>query len=410
MIPLIIDWLNDKYARGLSDHGLGFVRVLGTRYVEFRALLAMLLGFTLVILFSPRVIRKLITLKVGDNPEFYNKTLNELTRNKTNTPTMGGVLIISAILAATLLFSKLTSFYIQMGILCLFWLGAVGLADDWLKLRSIRRGAGRREGLYSWEKLVFQLALAVILGLFIHHHGEQKLKFESQAILDMSRSLNLPFLKSWMFDAANRQWVPSSSLIVLSAVPFVVLTVVVITGSSNAVNLTDGMDGLAGGIMSIVGFAFMILCLVAGDEYYAKKLLVPYIPLSAELAIVCAAMVGACLAFLWFNCNPAQVFMGDTGSLPLGGLIGYIAVVTRQEFLLLIIGGVFVMEACSVIAQVGYFKLTKNSPGGGRRLLKCAPIHHHFHLSGWTEQQVVVRFWIVSIVLVAVALATIRLR
>jgi phospho-N-acetylmuramoyl-pentapeptide-transferase len=179
----------------------------------------------------------------------------------------------------------------------------------------------------------------------------------------------------------------------------------VIAGSSNAVNLTDGMDGLAGGIMGIVGFAFLVLALIAGDEYYAKRLLVPYIPNSQELAIVAGAMAGSCLAFLWFNCHPAQVFMGDTGSLPLGGLIGFIAVVIRQEFLLIIIGGVFVVEASSVLMQVGYFKLSK-----GKRIFKCAPIHHHFHLLGWTEQQVVVRFWLVSALLAAVALATIKIR
>lgn len=406
MIPLFIDWLTILLSdQWLSAHGLGFLRLFGKDYVEFRAILGMLTGFAIVILFGPRVIRRLITLKVGDNPEFYNKTLNELTRNKANTPTMGGVLIISAILATTLLFATLSSFYVVMAILCLVWLGAVGFADDWLKLRGARSSTGRREGLYSWEKLVLQLGLAVILGLFIHHHGVWKLKLEDPNIMNMSHALNLPFLKSWVIDPNTRQWVPSPSLIVMSAVPFVLLTVLVITGSSNAVNLTDGMDGLAGGIMSIVGFAFMILCLVAGNERLAKFLLVPYIPLSDELAIVCAAMVGACLGFLWFNCNPAQVFMGDTGSLPLGGLLGYIAVVIRQEFLLVIIGGIFVAEALSVLLQVSYFKYTK-----GKRLFRCAPIHHHFHLAGWTEQQVVVRFWLIGAILAAIGLVTIKLR
>jgi len=194
-------------------------------------------------------------------------------------------------------------------------------------------------------------------------------------------------------------------LIYLGPWAFGILAVLVISGSSNAVNLTDGMDGLASGIMVVVSFAFMVLCFIVGSEVWAGPLLMPYIPESGELAVVAGAMCGACLGFLWFNCHPAQVFMGDTGSLPLGGLIGYIAVVTRQEVLLAIVGGVLVMEVLSVVLQVSYFKLT-----GGSRLFRCTPIHHHFHLGGWGEQQVVVRFWLITALLAAVALATVKLR
>ena len=183
------------------------------------------------------------------------------------------------------------------------------------------------------------------------------------------------------------------------------LTAFCLLGFINAVNLVDGLDGLASGIVGIVAFAFAVLAWIAGQEDTAKELLVPYIPFSNELAIVAGSMVGSCLGFLWFNCSPAQVFMGDTGSLPLGGLIGYIAVVIRQEFLLLLIGGVFVIEALSVMIQVAYFRFT-----GGQRVFKCAPLHHHFHLSGWAEQQVVVRFWLLSAVFAAAALATVKLR
>jgi phospho-N-acetylmuramoyl-pentapeptide-transferase len=302
----------------------------------------------------------------------------------------------------TILLADLGSFYIHMALLCLVWLAVLGGFDDWLKLTSARRQPGSREGLFMWEKLVFQLGLAVVLGLFIHHHGRHA---SDPTLNTMAFSLNVPFVKTWVYDQGLTDYIASPDLITLSAWAFVVLTIMVIAGSSNAVNLTDGMDGLAGGIMGIVGFAFLVLALIAGDEYYAKRLLVPYIPNSQELAIVAGAMAGSCLAFLWFNCHPAQVFMGDTGSLPLGGLIGFIAVVIRQEFLLIIIGGVFVVEASSVLMQVGYFKLSK-----GKRIFKCAPIHHHFHLLGWTEQQVVVRFWLVSALLAAVALATIKIR
>lgn len=384
----------------LEEHGLGFLRVL--TFDSFRAVVSIVLAFGIVVLMGRRTIRWLLKLKIGDRPEFYHKDLNQIMKQKVNTPTMGGILISGAILVTTLLLADLTSFYVQMAILCLIWLSALGGVDDWLKLTSATRKPGSREGLFFWEKLVFQLGLAVVLGLFIHHHGTANDRFE---LYQMAFSLNLPFLKTWVFDAVTQAYVPAPSLIVLGSWVFVLLTVLVITGSSNAVNLTDGMDGLASGVMGIVGFAFMILALMAGNEGSAKQLLIPYIPLSAELAVPAGAIVGSCVGFLWFNCSPAQVFMGDTGSLPLGGLIGYIAVVIRQEFLLLIIGGVFVFEALSVILQVGYFRFT-----GGRRIFKCAPVHHHFHLSGWTEGQVVVRFWLITVILVAIALATVKLR
>jgi phospho-N-acetylmuramoyl-pentapeptide-transferase len=377
------------------------------RWVEFRAVLSIIVSFAFVVTFGRPTIRWLLRQKIGDNPEFYNKSLNELMKSKANTPTMGGMLIAGAIFVTTLLLADLGSFYVVMALVCLTWLFCVGLFDDWLKLTSARRKPGSREGLYSWEKLVLQIGLGVVLGVFISHHGMNKLTLEYPEILQMSHAVTLPFAKTWEMQAGR--WVPSEALIVLPPALFVILTVIVITGSSNAVNLTDGMDGLASGVMVIVAFAFMVLALIAGyDEQgfeLAKWLLVPYIPFSDELAIVAGAMVGACLGFLWFNCNPAQVFMGDSGSLPLGGLIGYIAVVIRQEFLLLIIGGIFVLEAVSVLIQVGYFKLSK-----GKRVFKCAPIHHHFHLSGWTEQQVVVRFWVITALLVSIALATIKLR
>lgn len=402
MIYLLIDAFREHIT---ASDWLSPLRVFG--YVEFRAVLSIILSFAFVMLMGRRTIRWLLKQKIGDQPEFYNKDLNQLMKQKANTPTMGGVLIAGAIFLTTILLANLGSFYVVMALVCLVWLFCLGLVDDWLKLTSARRKPGSREGLYSWEKLVFQLGLAVVLGLFVHHWGFSKERFPIDELRQMNHALNLPFLKTWAWEAG--QWVPSPGLIVLGTWPFVLLTIVVITGSSNAVNLTDGMDGLASGVMIVVAFAFMVLAFIAGfdrgDFVLAKYLLVPHVKFADELAIVAGAMVGACLGFLWFNCSPAQVFMGDSGSLPLGGLIGYLAVVIRQEFLLLIIGGVFVMEAVSVILQVGYFKLS-----GGKRIFKCAPIHHHFHLMGWTEQQVVVRFWLLTAMCVAVALATIKLR
>lgn len=406
MIYNLIEWLMPRLQRLNLD---GPFNVFN--YVEFRAIAAVVLSFTFVLLFGKRTIRWLMKQKIGDNPEFYHKDLNELTKSKANTPTMGGLLICGSILASTLLLADLGSYYVAMAVICLLWLGVVGGFDDWLKLTSARRKPGAREGLYSWEKLLLQLGLGVLLGIFIYYHGQNALTIDVDEYRRMARALVLPFTKTWEWSTVRGDFVPAQHLIELPRWLFVLLAVFVITGSSNAVNLTDGMDGLASGVMAIVAFAFMLLCLIAGYMHegtsfvLAKYLLIPYVPLSNELAIVAGAMVGACLGFLWFNCSPAQVFMGDTGSLALGGLIGYIAVVIRQEILLLIIGGVFVMEALSVMMQVGYFKATK-----GKRIFRCAPIHHHFHLGGWTEQQVVVRFWLITAILAAGALATIKLR
>ena len=383
----------------LSSHGMGFFRVFG--YISFRAVVAIILSFGLVVVSARPVIWWLLKQKIGDNPQFHHADLNQIMQQKANTPTMGGIMISGAILTTTLLLADLGSFYVHMALLCLVWLSVLGGFDDWLKLTSAKRMPDTREGLKFWEKLVFQIGLAVMLGIFIHHHGINKFTFPEQEIRDMSHSLTFPFSKSWQYDQGRY----IANVIVLSSWPFVLLSAMVITGSSNAVNLTDGMDGLATGIMAVCSFAFLVLAYIAGTEGHAKFLLVPFIPLSGELAVVSGAMVGSCLGFLWFNCSPAQVFMGDTGSLPLGGLLGYIAVVIRQEFLLLIIGGVFVIEALSVILQVGYFRYT-----GGQRIFKCAPLHHHFHLAGWTEQQVVVRFWLLSAMFSAVALATLKLR
>jgi phospho-N-acetylmuramoyl-pentapeptide-transferase len=377
------------------------------QWVEFRAVAACVLAFALVVALGRRTIHWLLKLKIGDNPEFYHKDLNELMKQKANTPTMGGVLISGAILLTVLLLADMGNFYVHMALVCLIWLLIVGVADDYLKLTSARRKPGSREGLYTGEKLLLQIGLAVILGLFLHSHGVTKESIDVEGTLQMSHALNLPFLKTWT--RLGNDYTVAESLVTLSRPTFVLVAILFIVGFSNAVNLTDGMDGLAAGTMTIVAFAFAVLAIIAGYHYQgfelAKYLLVPFIKGADELAIIAGAMTGACLGFLWFNANPAQVFMGDSGSLPLGGLIGFIAVAIRQEFLLLIIGGIFLLEAVSVVLQVGYFKASR-----GKRIFRCAPIHHHFHLGGWTEQQVVVRFWVLTGVLVAIALATIKIR
>lgn len=360
----------------------------------FRATCAALLCFFVSLIFLPSVIRRLIKWKIGDNPEFDHATLNEMTRDKNNVPTMGGLMILGCIALAVILLSDLTNFYVRMSLVCLVWLGALGAVDDWLKLTSKRRGATSRDGLKMMEKLLFQVGLGVVLGYFIFSYGRNNFAVLSPPIegdsVEAYKILSVPFYKTG---------------VQLSAGMFMVLTVLVMTGTSNAVNLTDGMDGLASGCVALCSLVFVILTYIVGTEDVAAKLLLPHIPKTGELVVLCGAILGSSLGFLWYNCHPAKVFMGDTGSLPLGGLIGYVAVVTRQELMLILAGGIFVVEALSVMMQIGFFKWTK-----GKRLFRCAPIHHHFHLGGWSEPQTVVRFWLVAAMSAGVALATIKLR
>ncbi len=357
----------------------------------FRGGLAALFCFLLIALAGQAGIRQLMRYKLGDRPEFDHDTLNKLMKDKENVPTMGGVMIVGAIIIATLLFADFKNFYVLMGMFGLLWLSVLGAVDDWIKLTLAQR-EGSRVGLKSYEKLLFQFGLGVLLGYFVYSFGRDNLAFvaESGEPIESFRILTVPFYKKGLF---------------LTPFLFMVVTVIVTTATSNSVNLTDGMDGLASGCVALTALVFMVLSYVAGDSDIAGKLLMPHIPKSGELAVICGAILGATLGFLWYNCHPAQVFMGDTGSLPLGGLIGYVAIVIRQELMLFIVGGVFVLEALSVMIQVGYFKYS-----GGKRVFRCAPIHHHFHLAGWTETQTVIRFWLMAALFAGAALATIKLR
>ena len=380
MIYLLVD----HYLKWLEAHGLGFLRVF--TFPSFQVVAFILISFVLCILFGPPLIEWLRGQKIGDRPEFDQAELNKLMEGKKGTPTMGGVLIISSIAVTTLLLGNLKNFYVEMALVCLVWLGAVGATDDWLKLTAARRG-GSRQGLTSLEKLMFQIGLGVILAYFTFNYGINTPE---------THTLFFPFLKGAQLH--------------LSRGSFILLATIVMTGSSNAVNLTDGLDGLAAGCMAICSFTFCILALIVGTLSWSSQLLLPFIPAADGMAAIAAAMMGACLGFLWFNCNPARVFMGDTGSLALGGLIGYIAIVIRQELVLFLVGGIFVIEALSVILQVTYFKYTRRRFGEGRRIFLMSPLHHHFQRKGWTETQVVVRFWLIGAMLAAMALATVKLR
>jgi phospho-N-acetylmuramoyl-pentapeptide-transferase len=380
MIYLLVD----HFLKWLEDHHLGFLRVF--TFPTFQVVAAIFVSFFICILLGPSLINWLRTQKIGDNAKFDQAEIDKLMASKVGVPTMGGMLIISAIAVATLLLANLRNFYVDMALVCLVWLGAVGAADDWLKL-TIGRRTGSRQGLTSLEKFMFQIGLGVILAYFTYDYGIHTPE---------THTLFFPFLKGSHFE--------------LNRGGFIILATIVITGASNAVNLTDGMDGLASGCMAICSFTFCILALIIGTVSWASQLLLPFIPGADQMAVLAGAMMGACLGFLWFNCNPARVFMGDTGSLALGGLIGYIAIVLRQELVLALVGGIFVIEALSVIIQVSYFKYTRKRFGQGRRVFLMSPLHHHFQKKGWTETQIVVRFWLIGAMLAAMALGTIKLR
>jgi phospho-N-acetylmuramoyl-pentapeptide-transferase len=380
MIYLLVE----HFLKWLELHGLGFLRVF--TFPTFQVVAAILVSFLISIFIGPRLIEWLRRQKIGDQPEFDQAELNRMMEGRKGTPTMGGVLIICAIAVTTLLLANLHNFYVQMAIVSLVWLGGVGAADDWLKLTAAHR-IGNRQGLTSLEKLLFQVGLSVILAYFTYNYGSKTPE---------THTLFFPFAKRLGIE--------------LNLGVFIVVATVVMTGTSNAVNLTDGLDGLAAGCMAICSFTFCVLALIVGTLSWSSQLLLTYIPGADQMAVIAGAMMGACLGFLWFNCNPARVFMGDTGSLAMGGLIGYIAIVIRQELVLFLVGGIFVLEAVSVIIQVGYFKYTRKRFGAGRRIFLMSPIHHHFQLKGWTETQVVVRFWLIGAMLAAMALATVKLR
>jgi len=373
--------------RHFSDFFSETLHFYAYRYVLFRSVLAILTSLVISLLIGPRIIRWLMRKKIGDRPEFHHAALNELTKEKANTPTMGGLIILFSAVVTTLLWARLNNPFVQKALFVLLWFGILGGIDDWLKLTSASRQRGR-DGLLAWEKLLFQIAGAVLIASFLF--------FDFLNISD-GKLFWLPFYKNGL---------------PLATWPFILIAIFYITATSNAVNLADGMDGLAGGCVAMVSLVLVILCYVASETMsrttpvtWASYLLLPHIPQAGELSIFYSAILGAVLGFLWFNCYPAQTFMGDVGSLPLGAAMGYGALVTRNEILLLIIGGVFVIELMSVVLQVGYFKYTR-----GKRLFRCAPLHHHFHLAGWSEPQVVVRFWLLAAAFAALALATIKLR
>jgi len=376
----------------------GFFRVF--QYLTFRAVMAAVTALLIGLVAGPAVIRRLAALKIGQPIREYAMQSHLV---KSGTPTMGGVLILIGIAVSTLLWADLSNRFVWIVMIVTFGFGAIGWADDWRKV--VRKDP---EGMPSREKYLWQSLIGLLAALYL--------------VFSISESNNLRVLElfyTWVKSGFDVNLPPKAGLLLpfikevsypLGVFGFVIMTYLVIVGSSNAVNLTDGLDGLAIMPVGVVGSALGVFAYVTGSSVYSKYLLFPYIPGSGELMIFCAAMAGAGLAFLWFNTHPAQVFMGDVGALALGGALGTIAVIVRQEIVLAIMGGIFVVEALSVMLQVSYFKYTKKKFGEGRRILKMAPLHHHFEKTGWKETQVVVRFWIITMLLCLVGLSTLKLR
>jgi len=349
-------------------------------YITFRSICAGMTAFLISLVFGNWVIRKLISLKFGQpirSKEEVHK-LFELHGAKKGTPTMGGVLLIASVVISTALWAKPDNPFVWLVLFSALFLGAIGFYDDWLKVTKKSSA-----GISSRLKFFLQCFLAAMFTIFFLANPDEK-------VSKIAQQLFIPFLKDHLFFSMG--WFTF------------IFYLAVIVGTSNAVNLTDGLDGLATGCTATVAATYAILAYLAGNFKAADYLNVPFVADSGELTVLCVALFGACLGFLWWNAHPARVFMGDTGSLAIGGMLGAVAICCKQELLLVIVGGVFVIEAMSVILQVASFKLT------GKRIIKMSPLHHHFELSGWKENTVIVRFWIMSVLFALLGLATLRLR
>ncbi len=346
------------------------------RYITFRGAAAAVLSLVITFWLAPSLIRWLRRKKIGESISPTGPTTHQ---TKKGTPTMGGIIILIAVLVPVLLLTRLTDQYVLMCILAIVWMGLIGLLDDYLK--SVRKYP---DGLIARYKLAGQISLGLVIGGWLYFWPEN---------IAIRSAIGLPFVANGSFDLG---WL------------YIPMVILVITASSNAVNLTDGLDGLATGLVAIAVTAFGVIAYVSGRVDFSDYLNIFYLPGTGELFVFAMALLGASIGFLWFNAKPAEVFMGDTGSLAMGSALGAMAVILKQEILLSIIGGIFVAEALSVILQVIWFKITKRLSGEGRRLFKMAPLHHHFELSGWPESRVVVRFWILGILMALLSLTTFK--
>ncbi len=382
----------------VSPDGLGFLRVF--QYLTFRAVMAAMTALLIGLAFGQLVIRRLTEMKIGQPIREYGVAAH---LGKRGTPTMGGVLVLIGIGVSTLLWFDWSNRFVWIVMVVTFGFGTIGWVDDWRKV--VKKDP---EGMPSREKFFWQSIIGLVAALYL-----------AFSVSETSNLRVLELFLRWVTSGFSNELPPKADLMVpffktvsypLGVYGFIALSWFVIVGASNAVNFTDGLDGLAIMPVVMVGSALGIFAYIVGRADYSRYLLFPHIPGAGELLVFCAAMAGAGLAFLWFNANPAQVFMGDVGALSLGGALGTVAVITRQEIVLGIMGGIFVVEALSVMLQVSWFKYTKRRYGEGRRIFLMAPLHHHFEKKGWTETQVVVRFWIITMLLCLIGLASLKLR
>ncbi len=418
MLYYLFDYLDKMY--DLPGAGL-------FKFLSFRAALAIISSLVITLFLGKRIIRLLLRLQVGE-------TVRDLgldgQKAKQGTPTMGGLIILSAILIPTLLFTKLDNVYIVIMLICTIWLGLIGFLDDYIKVFK-----KDKEGLRAKSKLIGQVGLGIIVGsiLYFNPHVVVREKIESPHITmsqqstliddlkekegvlfsgenEKSTKTTIPFLKNNEFDYASLSaWAGDNAIWILPII-FIAIITLIITAVSNGANITDGIDGLATGTSAIIGTTLAVFAYVSGNTVFADYLNIMYIPNVGELMVFMSAFVGACVGFLWYNSYPAQVFMGDTGSLALGGIIAAFAIAIRKELLIPIICGIFLIENVSVMLQVSYFKYTKKKYGEGRRIFKMSPLHHHYQKLGYHESKIVTRFWIVGIMLAVLSIITLKVR
>ena len=382
-------------------------------YISFRAALAIITSLLVSLVFGGHIIKIIKNYQIGEE---VRKLGLEGEDKKSGTPTMGGLIILSAIIIPTLLFAKLENIYIQVMLISTLWLGVIGFVDDYIKVFK-----KDKKGLAGKFKILGQVGLGLIVGLIMVFHSdivvkEKNVPTEVEGVYDFSvtaeksSKTTIPFLKNNEFNYHNlTSWI-GDGMVKYSWLLFVLIVIFVITAVSNGANMTDGLDGLAAGTSAIIGAALVLFCYVSGNIIAADYLNIMYIPDSGELVIYMSAFVGACVGFMWYNSFPAQVFMGDTGSLSLGGIIAVVAILIRKELLIPILCGIFLIENLSVLMQVSYFKYTRKKFGEGKRIFRMAPIHHHFQKKGIHESKIVTRFWIVGVMLAILTVVTLKLR
>lgn len=424
MLYHFFDWLKNQ---DITFPGSGLYR-----FVSVRVLLAVLLSLVITMVYGKKLIRYLQKKQVGETVRDLGLAGEQI---KKGTPTMGGLVIILAIVVPTLLLAKLNTVYIILMLLATIWLGAIGFIDDYLKLRAkkiaqqqgVAYKKGDKDGLAGWFKIIGQVGLGITVGAVLYFNSNVKIWREYQGVPRAQDSVitktvngetkyfveskepitTIPFVKNHEFNYSKLLPAP---LRPYSWVLYIGIVIFIITAVSNGSNITDGLDGLATGTSALIGVCLGIFAYASGNLYFADYLNIMYIPNLDELSIFIAAMIGACVGFLWYNSYPAQVFMGDTGSLTLGGLIAAIAIIVHKELLIPIFCGVFLVELLSVMIQVSYFKYTKKKYGEGKRIFLMSPLHHHYQKKGFHETKIVTRFWIVTVLCVLMSIATLKLR